>query len=153
MIECLSKDANNQELISYSEESLELKNSENNFDFLNDIQFNFDNLYPTENEVSVANLNTASAPIAEQNQPKASLKEKKTLITNWDFLSDDEEDNDLQFMSKKNEHSDDELSSCKKTRLSFSPIQNVDDTLYWIKSQSNASSDLFENRELTLTGI
>lgn len=154
IIDFLSKQINNEKLILYSEESLELKNSENNFDFLNDIQFNFENLYPTENEVSPANrdLNTTITSIVEENKQKVKLKEKKIPITNWDLFSDDEEDNDLQFVSKKNDHSDDELNSCKKTRLSFSPVQNVDDTLYWIKSQSNTSSDLFENRELTLTG-
>ncbi len=147
IIDCLRKKINHEDMIG---------NSENNFDFLNDIQFNFENFYPIGQETSVVEKHpsTIVTSLTEKNKQKDNSKEKKLKITNWDFLSDDEEDEDLEFVSKKNDHSDDELNSCKKTRLSFSPIHSVDDTLYWIKShQSNTSSDLFENRELRLTGI
>lgn len=82
-------------------------------------------------------------------------KKSKYNVKDFDLIFDDSDDELNNLKSNKNEDDDDILNdSSKKTRLSFSPISNVDDTLFWLKNQSQAQSNnsFFENKELSLTG-
>jgi len=58
---------------------------------------------------------------------------------------DDDEDDDLF-----------SFNETKKKRFSFSPIQNAEETLFWLKKQAMSNSNdylLDENCELSLTGL
>ncbi len=68
--------------------------------------------------------------------------------TNYNMLILDEDDDDESMSTYENES--------KKKRFSFSPIQSVEETIFWLKKHSNSNSNeylLNKNCELSLTGI
>ena len=79
----------------------------------------------------------------------------KWASKNWDILLADDENSDEDKANKNSDDdsSDDERESSKKKRLSMSPLNKIEDTLFWLKDQSKKSSSYFENKELSLTGI
>ena len=77
----------------------------------------------------------------------------KWASKNWDILLADDENSDEDKVNSDEDSSDDERESSKKKRLSMSPLNKIEDTLFWLKDQSKKSSSYFENKELSLTGI
>ncbi len=62
--------------------------------------------------------------------------------------------NDQVYKDIDSDDSDSQNDSSKKTRLSYSPVSNIDDTLFWLKNQSESlNRKLLENCEISLTGI
>jgi hypothetical protein len=101
---------------------------------------------------------TSEPSFSTDNLSNLSNKSKKNnteFIKNSDLIFDDSDD---ELNNLKNINSDDDNclfnDSSKKTRLSYSPISNIDDTLFWLKNQSQAQSNknFFDNKELSLTG-
>jgi hypothetical protein len=83
------------------------------------------------------------------------FKNNAEIVNNFDLVFDDSDDELNDLKNNKNDDDSDLLNdSSKKTRLSFSPISNIDDTLFWLKNQSQAQSNnkFFENKEISLTG-
>ena len=58
------------------------------------------------------------------------------------------------FLDVEYESTDDELEMAKKTKISSSPIQNIEDTLIWLQNQAlSTSNDYFSDKqEFSLTG-
>jgi len=91
---------------------------------------------------------------------------KKVPIKNWKLILDEEDSSSssnefLDFNDDKEEAagclSEDEMkSSNKKKRLSMSPLNKIEDTLYWLKknhqSKKSSDDDYLEKKEFSLTG-
>ena len=74
--------------------------------------------------------------------PKSSNKQSNKTRKNSNFLNEEYES------------TDDELEIAKKTKISSSPIQNIEDTLIWLQNQAlSSSNDYFSDKqEFSLTG-
>jgi hypothetical protein len=82
------------------------------------------------------------------------LPKSKWAPKNWDILLADDENSDEEKVNQNSDdESDDEYESSKKKRLSMSPLNKIEDTLFWLKDQSKKSNYYFENKELSLTGM
>ena len=103
-------------------------NVKNNNDFINRILLN-------------TKTNMSNKPIEQEKEQTI----KKSL--NHIILEEEDDDEDDDLFS---------FNETKKKRFSFSPIQNAEETLFWLKKQAMSNSNdylLDENCELSLTGL
>ena len=90
-----------------------------------------------------------------KSEVRASTSKNWKLILDEVDSSDDSSQNDNNGdASSEKCLSEEEMKSFKKKRLSMSPLNKIEDTLYWIKNHQSTKHDNkeFENKELSLTG-
>ena len=108
---------------------------------------------PTTSKQTISPYNTFDANKSSARLINPSGESNKLPSKNWKFIIDDEDlSDDDCLLANDDDLSDDELKSTKKKRLSMSPLNKIEDTLFWIKHQSDKSNTNFENKEFSLTG-
>ena len=94
-------------------------------------------------ENSTSNMDTLDVQNVQPTTSGLKFVNKSKTVLLLDELDNDSDDSDNEFL----------YSETKKKRFSFSPIQNAEETLFWLKKQAiSNSNEYLLNCELSLTG-
>ncbi len=144
-------------------------NEEQSINSLNDFykKKSFTKTLTSKSQSSFTNFSNDTLATSASPRPITSNKQPRSSQTkNWEFILQEEDStsssNEDSFVNDEKEEAagcfpDGEIkSSTKKKRLSMSPLNKIEDTLYWLKqnnqSKKSSDGDNLEKKEFSLTG-